>query len=61
MPSHRDRPQDQQDQGVLHEPLRDLEDEDEEAALDDLEKAALALGVDPKSVTEPDGGDTEIA
>lgn len=62
MTTKRDLPHDApQDQGVLDEPVRDLDEEDEDAALDDLEKAALALGVDSRSLIEPDGGPTEIA
>lgn len=49
-----------QDQGVLDEPVRPLDDEDEDEAMDDLEKAALALGVSPESMTEADGMPTEL-
>lgn len=49
-----------QDQGVLNEPIRELEDEDEEEALDELAEAAQALGVDRSQVSEPDGGVTEV-
>lgn len=49
-----------QDQGVLEEPIRDLEEEDEEAALDELAEAAQALGIRRSQVSEPDGGVTEV-
>lgn len=49
-----------QDQGVLEEPIRELEEEDEDEALDELAAAALALGVAPHHVEEPDGGVTEV-
>lgn len=49
-----------QDQGVLEDPVRDLEEEDEDEALDDLEKAALAMGMDPSRMTEADGQPTEL-
>lgn len=49
-----------QDQGVLDTPVRALSDEDEDEALDDLEKAALALGVNPERMTEADGQPTEL-
>lgn len=49
-----------QDQGVLENPVRELEEEDEDEALDELAAAALALGVAPDHVNEPDGGITEV-
>ena len=49
-----------QDQGIIEDPVRDLEDEDEDEALDDLEKAALALGISPERMTEMDGHQTDI-
>lgn len=58
MPSN-DEPLDQ-DQGVLDFPVRALSDEDKEEALDDLEKAALAMGVNPERMTEADGLPTDI-
>lgn len=50
----------EQDQGVLHDPLGVLEEEDDEAAMDDLEKAARALGIDAERMTEMDGLPTEL-
>lgn len=50
-----------QDQGVLEEPVRELEEEDEDEALDELAAAAAALGVTPSQVAEPDGGVTEVS
>jgi hypothetical protein len=49
-----------QDQGVLDVPVRALEDEDEDEAMDDLEKAARALGLDPGAMVEIDGLPTEL-
>lgn len=49
-----------QDQGILEEPVRALEGEDDDEAMDDLERAALALGVDPARMTEADGVPTEL-
>lgn len=49
-----------QDQGVLSDPIRPLDDEDEDEAMDDLEKAALALGMSPERMTEADGVTTEL-
>lgn len=50
----------EQDQGVLTNPVRELEEEDEDEALDELAAAALALGVSPDHVNEPDGEVTEV-
>lgn len=49
-----------QDQGVLDEPLRELDEEDEEGALDDLAAAALLLGVNIDTIAEADGEPTDI-
>lgn len=49
-----------QDQGVLEDPIRPLDDEDEDEAMDDLEKAALELGISPERMTEMDGLPTEL-
>lgn len=49
-----------QDQGILEDPVRDLEGEDDDEAMDDLEKAALALGVSPERMMEADGVPTEL-